>query len=272
VALHSTDSIIISSLIGVAWVGLLSNYQLIVETITGVLCLFTGAITSSLGNYFAEKSRDEGATLFRRVEFVNFWMYGLCSIALIVLLDPFICLWLGADYCLDFPVTAVIVLNFFVQGYMNVLWTFRSAMGLFSQGWYRSLIVAAINLVLSLLLGSRWGVFGVLIATFIANAAARIWFDPLIIHKYGFGCSVKGYYLSCMSRVVQVVCIMLTILAIRPLILRDEITVVNFVILVCVTAVIAIVSFYILNFKRDEFGYMKDTGWRVIRKLRSRHV
>lgn len=270
VALHSTDNMIISALIGVAWVGVLSNYQLIIETVTGLLCLFTAALTASLGNYFVERSKEEGLRLFRRVEFINFWLYGLCSVALIVLLDPFIALWLGEAYVMEFSVTLALVINFFVQGYMNVLWTFRSAMGLFSQGWYRSLIVALINVALSVLLGIWWGVFGVLIATFIANALVRIWFDPLIIYKYGFACPVKKYLISCAWRVVQIAGIAVFLLLVRENVMKNGVTMGSFAALVAITALIAPGIFWVLNGQRDELTYAREALKGIWTKLKLR--
>lgn len=271
VALYSTDNIIIAALIGVSWIGLLSNYQMIVETVTGVLCLFTGSLTASLGNYFAEKGREEGIILFRRIEFINFWLYGICAIALVVLLDPFVFLWLGELYMLPFSVVLAIVINFFVQGYMNVLWTFRSAMGLFSQGWYRSLIVAVINIALSILLGKCWGVFGVLIATFVANAVIRLWFDPIIIYKHGFDISARDYLVCCIQRVIQITGIAFLLLMIRPLIIQENVTVINFAVLTLLTAVVSVVGFCVLNHKKDEFQYIKYVAGNILSKLMPRH-
>ena len=47
VALNGTDNIIISAVVGVLWVGRLSNYTLICDSVTSVLCQITAAITGS---------------------------------------------------------------------------------------------------------------------------------------------------------------------------------------------------------------------------------
>lgn len=264
IALNSTDNIIISAIIGISWIGILSNYSLITDCIVGVLCLFTGAITASLGNYFAEKSPDEGYLLFKRVEFVNSWLYGICSIALITLLNPFITLWLGEEYLLNEYIVVAVVINFFVQGYMNTLWTFRSALGLFSQGWYRPLIVAAINIGLSIWLGTCWGVFGVLISTFISRAAVNIWFDPLIIHKYGFNRSVRPFFISYLSRVMQILLILIVVLTIKRALLHNGVSIYNFALLAILTALISLFAFWIFNHKKDEYQYCKSLLYRIL--------
>ena len=163
VALNGTDNIIISAVVGVLWVGRLSNYTLICDSVTSVLCQITAAITGSLGNFFATEDKHAGYALFRKVEFLNFWLYGFSFIALATLLDPFIQIWAGERFVLGLPISIAIAINFFVAGYMNTLWVFRSTIGLFKQGKFRPILVAILNIVLSIFLGKLWGVFGVLV-------------------------------------------------------------------------------------------------------------
>ena len=98
IILSSSDNLIISSLVSIYWVGILSNYTLIIDSITSVLCQITSALSASLGNYFVEKTNEEGYRLFKRIEFLNSWFYGICSIHLIILLNPFILFWIGIIY------------------------------------------------------------------------------------------------------------------------------------------------------------------------------
>lgn len=145
VILNSSDNIIISSIVGVSWVGLLSNYTLIVDAITGVLCQITSALSASMGNFFISKTKKEGYQLFKRIEFMNSWLYGAASVCLITLFNPFIELWIGEEFLLKEVVVAVIALNFFVQGFMNTIWTFRTTLGLFTQGWIRPLVLVHLH-------------------------------------------------------------------------------------------------------------------------------
>lgn len=66
VVLNGTDNIIISAVVGVLWVGRLSNYTLICDSVTSVLCQITAAITGSLGNYFATENRRSGYVIFKK--------------------------------------------------------------------------------------------------------------------------------------------------------------------------------------------------------------
>ena len=77
---------------------------------------------------------------------------------------------------------------------INVLWTFRSTLGLFVQGKYRSIIVGISNIILSLILVKPLGVFGVLVATTITRVCITLWYDPYIIYKHGFKENVMNYF------------------------------------------------------------------------------
>lgn len=258
VALNGTDNIIISAIVGVLWVGRLSNYTLICDSVTSVLCQITAAITGSLGNFFATEDKPAGYELFKKIEFLNFWLYGFSFIALVVLLDPFVRLWAGEKFVLGLPIAFAIALNFFVAGYMNTLWVFRSTLGLFKQGKFRPIIVALLNIVLSILLGKLWGVFGVLFATFLSRAAVSLWYDPIILHKYGFGVSAKPFFFAYLKRVLLLTAVVVAMLMIRKLILLDSVTIIGFIVMVLLTAVIPNAVFWIVYRKKEEYRYFKD--------------
>lgn len=255
VILNSTDNIIISAFVGIGWVGLLSNFTLITDSVTGVLCVVTSALSASLGNYFVEKSKEESYLLFERVEFLNSWLYGFSSICLVILLNPFVTLWLGEKYVLSESIICVLTLNFFVQGYMNTLWTFRSTLGLFNQGWFRPVIVAAVNIVASIILGIKFGTIGVLFATFLARASINIWFDPWIIHKYGFNKSVNPFFRMYIIRIAEIISIIGVLEIIKYYLLFEGITLVKFSMLLVLTVLIIFFMFWLYSRKRDEYYY-----------------
>ena len=53
---------------------------------------------------------------------------------------------------------------------------------------------SAINLVSSIELGKRMGLFGILFATAISRLCTNTWYDPYKVFKHGFGESVLPYY------------------------------------------------------------------------------
>ena len=45
----------------------------------------------------------------------------------------------------------------------------------------------------SVVLGTYWGLFGILFATFVARAMTNLWYDPYAVFVYGFGKSPVIY-------------------------------------------------------------------------------
>ena len=271
VALNGTDNIIISAVVGVLWVGRLSNYTLICDSITSVLCQITAAITGSLGNFFATEDKHAGYALFKKVEFLNFWLYGFSFIALVTLLDPFVQIWAGERFVLGLPISIAIAINFFVAGYMNTLWVFRSTIGLFKQGKFRPILVAILNIILSIFLGKLWGVFGVLFATFLSRAAISLWYDPLILHRYGFEVSCKPFFARYFRRVLLLTAILIVMLTIRYVVLSSATTVLRFAVMTIVTAIVPNAIFWLAYHRCEEYAYFRSiVKDRVIAPIRGK--
>lgn len=271
VALNGTDNIIISAVVGVLWVGRLSNYTLICDSVTSVLCQITAAITGSLGNFFATEDKHAGYALFKKVEFLNFWLYGFSFIALVTLLDPFVQIWAGEHFVLGLPISIAIAINFFVAGYMNTLWVFRSTIGLFKQGKFRPILVAILNIILSIFLGKLWGVFGVLFATFLSRAAISLWYDPLILHRYGFEVSCKPFFARYFRRVLLLTTILIVMLTIRYVVLSSATTVLRFAVMTMFTAIVPNAIFWLAYHRCEEYAYFRSiVKDRVIAPIRGK--
>lgn len=271
VVLNGTDNIIISAVVGVLWVGRLSNYTLICDSVTSVLCQITAAITGSLGNFFATEDKHAGYALFKKVEFLNFWLYGFSFIALVTLLDPFVQIWAGGRFVLGLPISIAIAINFFVAGYMNTLWVFRSTIGLFKQGKFRPILVAILNIVLSIFLGELWGVFGVLFATFLSRAAISLWYDPLILHRYGFEVSCMPFFARYFRRVLLLTAVLIAMLTIRHVVLSSATTVLRFAAMTMVTAIVPNAIFWLAYRRCEEYAYFRSiVKDRVIAPVRGK--
>lgn len=256
--LNGTDNIIISSFVGVRQVGLLSNFLMISDAVTAVLCQVTSSVSASIGNYFVEEDRESGYLLFKRIEFMNFWFYGFCMTALIILLNPFVTIWLGNEYLIEFSAVICLSINFFIAGYMNTLSTFRTSLGLFTQGKYRPIIVAVINIGLSILLSYKWGMTGVLAATFISRLCVNLWYDPLLIHRYGFNKSVKPYYLKIVFRFILLATVVALMQLISKFVFNGGVTILNFALMTIITAILPNLIFLMIFGKTDEFKYFKN--------------
>lgn len=196
VLVNNTDNILISKLISTTAVGLYSNYTLVVNALVSYLDLIVGSAASSIGNFNAEQDIKDSKKLFESVSLFNFWIYGFSTIALYTLLDDFITIWMStADYVLDKKTLIAIVLNFFIIGVSTSTSTFRSTTGLFRETKYIFLFTAAFNIVISIILGLKIGLCGIIFATSISKLMTNFWFEPYKLYKNIFHSSCIPHFL-----------------------------------------------------------------------------
>jgi O-antigen/teichoic acid export membrane protein len=195
VVITGTDNIVISKFVGIVWVGIYSNYFLIIATLNTFISYIFYSITASVGNLNVQESKEKKYFIFRVINFSNFWVYGFCSVCLWSLFNPVITLWLGDPYILNKFVVFAIILEFYTFGMQNAPTMFRETTGLFQMGKYRPLFAAVINIAVSIVLAQYIGIAGVLIGTVISRLCIYFWYDPYLIFKYVFQVPVRIYFL-----------------------------------------------------------------------------
>lgn len=202
--LNGTDNIIIAVLLKIEFVGLCSNYSMVVSTLSGLLMQACSSITASIGNHNVVAEPKEREKVFRELNALSFFIFAFSAVCLAVLLNELIFVWLGADYLLDQMVVIAMVLTFLLTGMNQIPSTYRMTLGLFRKASFIPLLAAIINIILSLALGRIWGLFGVFIATSIAKLLTFSLFDPILIYRKGLETSAKRYYFTFFVRLVVV--------------------------------------------------------------------
>lgn len=197
VVLTGTDNIMITTFIGIAWVGVYSNYLLLISVIVAFSKLFYSAITASVGNLTVSTDDATSYMVFKRIQFMNFVIVGVFSVCLYILLNPFISLWIGKDYLLDnFTVFIIVIMYYFgYDGIKKCVAIFKRTTGLFYYDRYSPIAEAIINIILSAILVQKLGIAGVFIGTIIAALSTNIWIEPYVVFKHLFKVPLKHYFL-----------------------------------------------------------------------------
>lgn len=194
VILNGTDNIMISSMIGLAAVGLTSNYLLIISAFTNITNQIMNSFTASIGNLNATSDGSNREKVFNKMLLISNWMYGLISIGIVFLINDFIILWIGEDYIISNITVIALALNFYFVSVHKPAFIFRTTMGFFVEGRFAPVAAAILNIVLSIALGIRFGLAGIFIATSISRLLTIGIVDPLLIYRKGFHKSPKIYF------------------------------------------------------------------------------
>lgn len=236
IAIYSTDSIIISAVptLGIAMVGSVSNYNMIINSVSGMIVILFNAIISGFGNLAVTSSKQHFKEVFFESNLINFWIYGVCTVCLFVLLSPFIELWVGLSYLIDKTSLLLILVNFYLQGQSIIYNNARVAKGNFNLEKWCSLAQALINLVVSAI-GAFWlGLVGVYIGTVISRVFYMI-ARPLVTYRYLFESSPFEYFRQSIQYFLAViVAVIVCYIVCQPILIH--ITIITF----CVSAVICL--------------------------------
>lgn len=189
-----TDNMVMTAICGLIITGLCSNYTLVTSSLTSILMMVMSAATASIGNVVVTENREKTLKVYSLLDFIGFWLYSICGICLVVLIDPFIEMMFGSEYLLGLSTVVILCTNFYVCGTQNVNSNFRNAYGLFYEGRYRPVLMILVNLGSSIILAKYIGITGIFIGTLLSRLLTVGTFDPYIVFKYGLHSPLKKYY------------------------------------------------------------------------------
>jgi len=193
VVINSTDSIIISSVLGTGIVAFFANYRLIVRSVDSFASQITVSLTPTLGN-FAIKNKNSQKEMFEMLNFFIFWITYVSALLIFFLTKPFITFWLGDDFILEQHLLFLMVADYVVVNLARPVATIRNANGLFTQGKYRPLIMTILSIIFSVILVRLYGISGAIMGTLLSRILTQVWYDPYIIFSHVFKENVKGYF------------------------------------------------------------------------------
>lgn len=183
VVINNTDSLLMSRFVGIAAVGIYSNYYLVISSIQQVLDRIFQGMAASVGNLGAMEDRQAMAEVFDTAFFIGQWMYGMATICIYELVSPFIELSFGPHYLLDRSIVLMLCVLLFLHGMRKAVATFWYAMGMFWFDRYKALAEAGLNLGLSIVLGLRWGMAGIFMGTILSMLLVPVWVDPYLFFR-----------------------------------------------------------------------------------------
>ncbi len=188
-----TDNIIISKFLGVVVVGLYSNYYLIINSVQMLFGQAIAALTPSVGSLLITDSKSKVYEVFKKVRFMNFWIATFTAVSLLLIMQPFIKIWVGQKYLLDSMVLYVLVFNFFMTMMRYSYITFKEAAGIFYEDRFVPLIESLFNIIFSCILVKWFGLSGVFMGTIISGLVLWGYSYPKYVYRYLFEREYRDY-------------------------------------------------------------------------------
>lgn len=266
-----TDNIIISTFLGVGMVGLYSNYYLIINSLYTLYCQIFSSLTASVGNLIVTETKEANYQVYKKIMFLNFWIYGFSASALYCMMEPFISIWVGEKYLLANSVLIILVINFYMLGMRSSIGVFKDAAGIFFEDRFIPIIESIINIVVSVILVKYYGMVGVFLGTFLSSLIVVFYSLPQYVFKKLFDKPKREYYKLYIKYVIITLLGVLCTIGIYNLIITKftEIILVRFMLAAIVSLIVPNVIFVLLLKDTLEFKYFINV---VLDKLGKKRI
>ncbi len=169
-----TSSVIISKLIGILIAGMYAYYSNLITMLTNIIGMVFSNLGASIGNLLAEGQKDNERKVFRILTHFSFMVALIVASGLGNAIQPFIELWVGAEFLLDYKVVVVLALNFFIMVQRQLVAYFLRSGGHHAHMIKPMIIEAVINISASILLGMRFGLIGIFLGVAISSLMGTI--------------------------------------------------------------------------------------------------
>ncbi|MCD7811598.1 MAG: oligosaccharide flippase family protein [Ruminococcus sp.] len=263
---NSADTIVISAFIGLELVAIYQNYYYIVSAIMAFFAVFYSACTAGIGNSLIVRGEEENRQLLFNLNHINFMALNFCCTGLVCLYQPFMKLWVGEDYMLDFSFVILFALYLYAEEVARPMIYFKDAGGIWKEDRFRPLTSAFVNLSLNLILVHFIGLYGIIISTICAYLFISLPWVILNINKCLFSIDIRKYLSKFVLYTFLIVADVIITYMICNLIKIESI-----IFTLIVRAVICIVVpnsiFFLVFFKTKENKYLVNS----VKSLLKRH-
>lgn len=270
IVVNSTDSLIITKFLGLAITGIYSNYQIITQALKTITAQVFNAVVASIGNLAVNEKSEHTQEVFYKIFFLDFWIFGFCSICLITLFQPFIKIAFGNEYLLSFSTVVIISISFYISGMRQAVLSFKNATGAFYYDRYKPIFECIINILVSIYMVKEIGMPGVFIGTIISSLTTSCWIEPYVLYKHVFHCSMKKYFFRFFRYTILFVINLFLTYFVCSFINDGNIGL--FIVKTMLCVFLSNLLFFFVFRKESEFIYYKNLVKSIINKVRHHKI
>ena len=180
VLLNSAPIVVVSAFLGLTTLAIYQNYFFIVQSVTSLIGVIFTACLASIGNSIVMETKETNYGHLRVFTLIMAWIIGFCTCCILCLTQPFMEAWVGSEYLLSFMAVVAFSAYFLIFNITVLLTTFKDAAGIWHQDRFRPLLTSALSLLLCFVFIEPFGIYGVIAATPIAQAAIAL---PWVLHN-----------------------------------------------------------------------------------------
>ena len=192
---YNVDILIISKILGLASVAIYSVYNYIINMLRQILDKISGAMLAIIGNSLAQ-DKEKSYSIFMEINSMVYFIAIIICVPLTFAINSFIDIWYENEIVTSFSLA--IAFSTYLFGFITKIpmVTYVNAAGLFKETKKCAIVDTIVNLVLSLLLVIKFGIFGVVVGTTVSVFIAEYIMKNIVLYKNVFKKNVLPFYLN----------------------------------------------------------------------------
>ncbi len=262
------DSIIISSFLGLATMGMYGNYYYILTGVNAIVEIFTNGIRAGIGNKLLMDTKEKNYDLFKSLVYIWLFLIGISASLMMALYQPFIAgIWYSSKYLLNINIVILIVVYFYTWMFRIMQLTYRDAAGLWTKDWLKPYLALIINIFGSIyLVKVTNSISGVLIPSIFIFIVIYFPWEAYVLFKYLFKRSIKEYVQNVFkySAITMISAIASYLLCIY---LVPENTAMSFIIRAPIVVLVFSLLWLLFTYKTNEYRSSKKMILKPIRNI-----
>lgn len=180
VILNSSDTVVISSCLGLTALAIYQNYFFILTSIIGIITIVFNSCMAGIGNSIIVETKEKNLKDLEIFSFLITWIAGWCVCCLLCLYQPFMKIWVGENLMLPFTMVVCFCVYYYIYEINQLLNIYKDAAGIWHSDRFRPLVTASSNLLLNLIMIQVWGLYGVILSTVFSMICIGI---PWLLHN-----------------------------------------------------------------------------------------
>lgn len=188
VALGNVSPLIMTAFSSLTMIAFYDNYMNLTRNLGVITGAIFGSLGAGIGSLVAERDQKDVVNFFGEYQAVVHWISLLVCFALYNFSHSFIILWLGKEFVIDDTLLGLITIYIYISTSRTSRDSFIYAYGLVGDTW-APIAEVIINIGLGLLLGSLYGMKGVLIGVIISLIVIPTIWKSVYLCKSSLGLS-----------------------------------------------------------------------------------
>lgn len=191
--LGKSDELFIFAFVSLKMVTYYGNYMMIVSKVVTMFVLALNNVGASVGNLIAEGNKANTMKVFWELSAIRYFIAGIVCFSLFCLIEPFISLWLGAEYVLPRSTLMLLLSYFYINISQGAVDSFIYGYGIYGDTW-SAWTELVINLTITLIAGYYMGINGILLGKIVSTFLITLLWKPYYLFLAGLKESYINYW------------------------------------------------------------------------------